>query len=584
MPQSLLNKLHLDIVDMFNKSQEVGKVGSWLYIWETEECVWSSSVYQIYGLEPDTPVTKDMYMKLVHPDDLEIAQTNFNRIIQEGSSKSVHRIVRGGKIVWVEDCAQLMVDELSGYSYIVGTVRDFTEFKCQQESLERRRFQFSVITSYLAETTNTYCLNNIVSSVRRTISKVMSLATVAIFVKKTDGIEWVCPKDVEDCPDFDLIDPYGTVANHTIKTGRLNACEVHKYSCKEVRQWLENIGAVQILCLPIKSEGDIIGALSLALKTASPTDGELAFCNTICGYLSAQIKNALLYQQLEKELEERRQAEERNAELQRSIELAKVKTELFANLSHEFKTPINIILSSLELFELKLGVSEQEVYMSEYGKLCKYMQQNAYRLLHLSTNLIDSIKLDSGYLDLLLEVWDIEELITDLVTSCESYAENKHINLYLSSDLKERRLLVCDHDKVERVLLNLLSNAIKNTAPDGEISVSLTEDDAYIKVSVTDTGSGIDEKFLPYIFDKFHTANNGLAKNNEGSGIGLSIARAIVDLHGGVVDVVSKVGVGSTFSFTLSKRLQTNNQQVENHFSNNFRKTLIQMEMSDAIH
>ncbi len=277
--------------------------------------------------------------------------------------------------------------------------------------------------------------------------------------------------------------------------------------------------------------------------------------------------------------------EAKNRELEKSISLEKMKTEFFSELSHEFKTPLNVILSSLQLLKIKMTASNSLPERQNCLKYLSYMEQNAYKLLRLSYNLIDITRINNGFLPLLPQNYNIKDLILDIVQSVRDYANVKNIEIRMVSRLKHSPYLNCDQDKIDRILLNLLSNAIKNTQPGGKIRISLWDTNDFIKVSIKDTGCGIAPEFLPYVFDKFHVSQVGFTRNCDGSGVGLSIVKSLVEMHHGTIGAKSKLGEGSTFTFTLSKKLgqQDHNQKelLQSNYQSEQRNSRILMEMSD---
>ncbi len=178
------------------------------------------------------------------------------------------------------------------------------------------------------------------------------------------------------------------------------------------------------------------------------------------------------------------------------------------------------------------------------------MKQNSYRLLRLVNNLIDISRIDIGYYNLQLSNYDMVKVIKDITLSISEYVKHKKINLSFNTDLEEV-ILACDADKIERVMLNLLSNAIKYTDDNGEIHVSLNKVNEDIVVSVKDNGVGIPKDKLNIIFDRFGQVNDILSRRCEGSGIGLSIVKSIVEMHGGKIEVFSEIGKGTEFIFNI---------------------------------
>lgn len=233
-----------------------------------------------------------------------------------------------------------------------------------------------------------------------------------------------------------------------------------------------------------------------------------------------------------------------------TLELEKLRISLFANISHEFKTPINVILSAEQLLEYKLKDDRSPISASCMKKYMSSIKQNCYRLIRLVTNIIDINTIDCGNMNLQLENQDIVKATEDIVLSVAGLIKNKNISLIFDTEMEEK-VIAIDLDKIERVILNLLSNAMKFTSPGGAITVNMFEQDNYVVISVKDTGIGIPEELQSAIFDRLVQVDRSFTKSSEGSGIGLSISKSIIDMHKGMIYVNSRVGEGSEFIVEL---------------------------------
>ncbi|SCY82196.1 sensor histidine kinase [Alkaliphilus peptidifermentans] len=228
----------------------------------------------------------------------------------------------------------------------------------------------------------------------------------------------------------------------------------------------------------------------------------------------------------------------------------RMKTEFLSNISHDLRTPLNVIYSTLQLFNLFLNDSLSEDKKQTSHKYIHIMKQNCYRLLRLINNFIDISKIDSGFLKLDLRNFDIVSLVEDITMSVAEYIENKSIHLHFDSSIKEQ-IIACDPDKIERIMLNLLSNSLKFTPKNGTIHVKVRGNYESVTISVIDTGIGIPSKELNTIFERFKQVDKGLTKDHQGSGIGLSLVKSLVELHGGNILINSEYGKGSEFIITL---------------------------------
>ena len=235
--------------------------------------------------------------------------------------------------------------------------------------------------------------------------------------------------------------------------------------------------------------------------------------------------------------------------IEKSAEMEKLRMEFFANISHEFKTPVNLIYSVLQLLELKLknNIGEDGESYINYIEMAK---KNIFRLLKLINNLIDSTKLETGFFNVNIKNHDIVSCVEDITMSICGFAEKNKISITFDTE-EEEKIIAFDLNHLERILLNILSNSIKFNRENGNIDVNLSFDERYVNISIKDTGIGIPKDKMGLLFDRFKKINNRLTKINEGSGIGLFIANELVKINGGEMIVNSELGEGTEFIIKL---------------------------------
>lgn len=264
-------------------------------------------------------------------------------------------------------------------------------------------------------------------------------------------------------------------------------------------------------------------------------------------------------------------------------EYDELRTKFFTNLSHELKTPINVLLGNVQLLKLYLDNNSMDENISKITKHLNSMWQNCYRLLRLVNNLTDIVKIDSGYFDITLKNNNIVSVVEKITFSVADYIENMGINFVFDTN-SEEKILACDPDKIERILLNLLSNAVKFTDRGGKISVKVNVLKDKVSLSVEDTGIGIPIDKQSTIFDRFKKVNEDLVRNYQGTGIGLSLVKSLVEMHDGTISLKSNFGDGSKFIIEIPSKLvsQMNEEPIkgymENH-DNNIEK--LNIEFSD---
>lgn len=247
----------------------------------------------------------------------------------------------------------------------------------------------------------------------------------------------------------------------------------------------------------------------------------------------------------------------------------KIKTEFLANFSHEIRTLLNVILSGLQLLDIYKDNGKLTFANKDDEVKLIYIRQNGFRLLKLINNLIDMTKIDSGFYHVEFEVKNIVEVVEDITMSVLEYASARGISIVFDTN-EEEVYMPLDSEKLDRIILNLLSNAIKFTPKGGCIYVTLKCLKQSISVSVKDTGIGIPKDKQRSIFERFTQVKNEKSKSKEGSGIGLSLVKSLVELLDGSIILKSEPNKGCEFIFTLPiKEVDRATLDVENHISQN---------------
>lgn len=278
---------------------------------------------------------------------------------------------------------------------------------------------------------------------------------------------------------------------------------------------------------------------------------------------------------------ERKNAQRDKYKLEQALKYDRLKTEFIANVSHELKTPLNIILSVVQLLQHKHrenGLVGEELTAKRYLSV---MKQNCYRLLRLINNLIDITRIEVGYLKMSFGNYDIVKVVEDITMSTVDYIESKGLSLIFDTDIEEK-IIGIDRENMERVILNLLSNAIKFSKECGHIWVNIYDKGETIEISVKDDGIGIPEEMQESIFERFVQSDPLFTRNHEGSGIGLSLVKSIVEAHGGQVSVKSKEGHGSEFIVELPNILSKKQPKfIEHNCAHDYNVEKVQIEFSD---
>jgi signal transduction histidine kinase/DNA-binding NarL/FixJ family response regulator len=305
--------------------------------------------------------------------------------------------------------------------------------------------------------------------------------------------------------------------------------------------------ALCALVVPVNaSQGSAVGVLVAGCSPKLPiTDQYRGFAALIAREIGGSLTNARV-------LEDERRRVEALAEIDRA------KTVFFSNVSHEFRTPLTLMLSPVEE---ALASDEQTLGRHELGTV----HRNALRLLKLVNTLLDFARIESGRARVVLQPTDLAQLTADLASTFRSAMDRAGLTFEVHCPPLSGPVQV-DREAWEKIVLNLLSNALKFTFT-GAVELSLSQAEDHVDLRVQDTGVGIPEHELPRLFDRFHRVQGVEARTHEGSGIGLALVNELVRMHGGSLTATSTLGSGTTFTVSIPARVSTPAGAVEREFS-----------------
>jgi signal transduction histidine kinase len=289
-----------------------------------------------------------------------------------------------------------------------------------------------------------------------------------------------------------------------------------------------------LLAVPLLREQRIIGALVVNRRTPGQFAPEVTeLVRTFAAQSALAIQNARLFQELE--------------EKSRQLEVAdRHKSEFLASMSHELRTPLNAVIGFSEvLLDRMFGElnPKQDEYLQD-------ILTSGRHLLSLINDILDLAKIEAGRMELEVVDFHLPQAIDNSITLIRERASRRAITLGVEIDPRLGEIKG-DERKVKQVLLNLLSNAVKFTPEGGQVGVQARLADGFAEISVTDTGVGIAPEDHEAVFEEFRQVGSDYAKKHEGTGLGLTLSRRFVELHGGKIWVKSQLGEGATFTFTL---------------------------------
>lgn len=235
-------------------------------------------------------------------------------------------------------------------------------------------------------------------------------------------------------------------------------------------------------------------------------------------------------------------------------EALKLQDEIFTNVTHELKTPLNVIYSTIQLMEMYWENGSIEANKEKIHNEIKIIKQNCYRFMRLINNIVDSSRIKSGFLKLCLSNKNIVEIVENIVQSISQYVKGKGINIIFDTNTEEK-IIACDTHKIEKIMLNLISNAVKFSDRENTIYVGVLDKNDTVEISVRDNGIGIEKKHFDKIFERFYQVDKSLSRNAEGCGIGLSLVKSFVEMHNGKISVDSEFGEGTIFKIELPSRI-----------------------------
>ena len=301
-----------------------------------------------------------------------------------------------------------------------------------------------------------------------------------------------------------------------------------------LRPLLGRAGLKALLAVPLLREDRVLGALLVARKTPGEfPPGTVELLGTFAAQSALAIHNARLFRELEEKGRELAQANQH-------------KSEFLANMSHELRTPLNAVIGFSEV----LG---EEMFGELNEKQSEYVDDihtSGRHLLSLINDILDLSKIEAGRMELDVTTFDVHMALGNALTLVGERAERRGIAL--ESEIDESLAdMTGDERKVKQILLNLLSNAIKFTPEGGRVTLTAHGADSMVTISVRDTGVGISAEDLEHIFEEFRQVGTDYARKVEGTGLGLTLTRRFVELHGGEIAVQSKPGAGSEFRITL---------------------------------
>lgn len=282
------------------------------------------------------------------------------------------------------------------------------------------------------------------------------------------------------------------------------------------------------------------------IQTIKPIYRIIRTVKSTTAHVAEDIEESNFNKNLEEEVD--LWAKEKTKQIAQLRQMEKYRKEFIGDVSHELKTPIFTIQGYISTL-IDGGIDDPNINM----KYLLRTEKSIDRMISIVEDLMSISKLESGELVLKLEIFELDKLIAELIDLQEDRAHKKQITLKFKEADLNMYSVKADKKMISQVLLNLIVNSINYGKHGGQTEISLYDMDTMVMVDVTDNGIGIDEKEIPRLFERFYRADKSRSKDQGGTGLGLAICKHIIDAHKQSINVSSKVGKGSSFSFTLEK-------------------------------
>jgi len=501
------------------ESQAIAHLGSFHWDVAVNTFTWSDELYRIYGLDPSKPgITYETYLKQVQTDDrVQVRQVLEQSVASREAFGHEYRIIRPtGEERWVFAQGRPVLDADGSLVALQGVCQDITDRKRDEEAMRESE-----------------------KRARRTLVEQMLAGVVEV------------------------------AADGKFKMVNQRFCEITGYAEAELLE----IGPADILH---PDDADRILGLKRRLLETSESygaehrflrkDGSDVWVNSHVAPVRDAQGNVEKAVAVLIDITDRKRAEREREQLLKQEKAARAeaqaanqsKDEFLAMVSHELRSPLNSILGYARL--LRGGVTDAGQIKQAVG----IIERNGRMQLQLIEDLLDTARIISGKLKLDVQQAPLVAVITAALDTVRPAAQAKDIELISDLD-PQAGDITGDLNRLQQVVWNLLSNAIKFTPRSGRVELRMKSVDDHIRVSVSDTGKGIDPEFMPFVFERFRQSDSSSARRFGGLGLGLSLVKQLVELHGGTVEAASEgPGRGATFTVTLPQRAaQTETSDTE---------------------
>ncbi len=519
------------------------------------------------GYNREEFVGTERFWDVIHPEDrpMAVARAAARQEGAEPPARYELRVFRkDGSIAWFQVAASRIV--YNGRPATMGHMFDITERRQAEERARKQAERLAMLAGIGKQLTLRRGLKDLLETVVREGLRVLDAEMGAVFLVGEDGrlSVWAAVgTKAEAIEDEVLLSGKEGVIGWVLNTGQPAVINDVSKDSRALRPLVDQLGVYNCVQVPLLGEDRVLGVLVVTNKrTGDFDDQDVELLTTLASTTATAVENVKLFEQLQRSQEElsrrNRELVEREkrlealnrelAEANRKIQEAnRLKSQFVANMSHELRTPLTGIIGWAEvMLEGVLG----EITPEQAARL-ETIRSNGRHLLQLINDVLDLSKIESGRMPMERSSFPLADVLAEVEQTMRPMAEEKE--QALTFEIPEDEInVVGDPGRTRQVLINLVGNACKFTPEKGKITVraELTPE-GMAHVSVSDTGPGIAPEDQEIIFEEFRQANGSSARRHQGTGLGLTIAKKLVELQGGRIWVESELGKGSTFHFTL---------------------------------
>ncbi|TQD25401.1 ATP-binding protein [Methanolobus vulcani] len=523
------------------RAQEISHVGSWEVDLRTKKHFWSDEMYQLMGYSPDElNISKNYYYERMHPEDREAFASCIELALSIPGYKfdvKTRFIKKNGNICILHSLGEVTWDSQGQQMLFRGTTQDITEISLAQEDLQRKNRNLLILQSTAMIAASSMEMEDFLRDILKEINSYVGCSAGSVYLFNSAEHRFnLCSstgfsdKIIERLDCLKENDPLFTLIPDTKRTwitGKIDKIE----GCL---RWIidsECIG--KLVYIPIMAREDLVGVILLLPDQDSIiSKSDLNILGNVGRQIGITVENIHLLNETRKAYEELKS-------------LDKMKDEFVANITHELKTPLISIKGYSEvIYEGLLGELEDK------QKQCmKIIVSNSERLERLIESLLNMNSLYFEKYHVLSPIY-LKDVLDNAITSLSMKSEEKKISI-IKDCPADMHLVYGNCEFLKYLFVYILDNAIKFSPKGSKVTIAVTESDNYTHIMITDNGIGIPGTCMDRIFDRFYQVDGSATRIYGGNGLGLYLAKNIVELHSGLIEVESEEGVGTTVHISL---------------------------------